>query len=66
MSKKLIIILKNQPTGREETPWLEPYRDKFAKAAREVATELKDTKLKGADKVRAINARMSQKLRGKD
>lgn len=63
MPKKLKLILKQQPTGREETPWLEPYREKFAKAAKEVVAELKDTKLKGAAKVRAMNARMSQKLR---
>jgi hypothetical protein len=66
MSKKLKIILKEQPVGRAMTPWLEPYRDKFAKAAKEVAAELKDTKLKGAAKIRAFNTRMSQKLKVKD
>ncbi len=66
MPKKLIIILKEQPVGRAMTPWLETYRDKFTKAAKETAAELKDTKLKGAAKVRALNARMSQKLKGKD
>jgi lysophospholipase L1-like esterase len=63
MSKKLKIILRNTPIGRKETPWLEPYREKFAKAAKEIAAELKDTKLKGTDRIRAFNARMSQKLK---
>lgn len=63
MGKKLKLILKKQPVGREETPWLEPQRDKFARVAKEVAEELKDSKLKGAARVRAFNARMSEKLR---
>ncbi len=63
MSKQLKIILKNQPVGREETPWLEPQREKFTQAAKEVAQELKDSRLKGAAKIRAFNARMSQKLK---
>ncbi|MBA7711714.1 hypothetical protein ES703_120680 [subsurface metagenome] len=66
MSKKLIIILKNQPVGREETPWLEPQRRKFTQVAKEVAEEMKDTKLRGAARVRAFNARMSQKLGAAD
>jgi len=64
MPKQLKIILKTQPVGREETPWLEPQREKFARAAKEVAQEFKDSKLKGAAKIRAMNARISQKLRG--
>lgn len=63
MSKQLKIILKNQPIGREETPWLEPQREKFTQVAKEVAEELKDSKLKGAAKVRVFNARMSDKLK---
>lgn len=63
MSKQLQIILKQQPTGREATPWLEPQREKFTRVAREVAEEMKDTKLKGAARVRAFNARISQKLK---
>jgi len=64
MGKKLKLIIKEQPVGREETSWLEPQREKFAQAAKEVAQELKDSKLKGAARVRAFNARMSQKLKG--
>jgi len=63
MSKQLKIILKRQPTGREETPWLDPQRERFARAAKEVAKELKDSGLKGAARVRTFNARMSQKLK---
>jgi len=64
VSKQLKIILKEQPVGREETPWLEPQREKFAKAAKEAAQELKDSQLKGAARVRSFNARISQKLKG--
>lgn len=63
MSKQLKIILKNQPVGRDATPWLEPQREKFAKAAKEAAQELKDSRLKGAAKVRAFNSRMREKLK---
>jgi len=63
MAKVLKIILREQPIGREETPWLDPQREKFARIAKEVAQELKDSKLRGAAKVRAFNARMSEKLR---
>jgi len=66
MPKELKLILKQQPIGREETPWLEPQREKFARAAKEAAQELKDSRLKGAAKVRSFNARMSQKLGGGD
>lgn len=64
MARQLKIILKNQPVGRSSTPWLDPYRESFAKAAKEVADELKDSKLKGVARVRAFNARVSQKLKG--
>ena len=63
MSRVLKIILREQPVGREETPWLDPQREKFARIAKEVAQELKGSKLRGAAKVRAFNARMSEKLR---
>ena len=66
MEKQFQLILKNQAKGRDATPWLEPYREKFARAAREAATEVRDSPLKGAEKVRAINARISEKLKKKD
>ena len=61
--EELQIVIRNQPKGREATPWLEPYRERFAKAAREAAKELKRSKVRGADKVRLFNSLVSQKLR---
>ncbi len=63
MPKVLKLILRETPIGREESPWLEPQRERFAQAAREVAQELKDSKLKGAAKIHAMNHLMSQKLK---
>jgi len=64
MPKVLKLILKEQPVGREETPWLDPQREKFAQVAKEVAQEMKGTKLRGAARVRAFNARISERLKG--
>ena len=64
MSFELQLVLRNQKKGREATPWLEPYRERFSKAAHEASVELKGTKLKGAAKVQALNRLVSQKLRG--
>jgi len=58
------LILKEQPVGREETPWLDPQREKFAQVAKECKEAFKVSKLRGADKVRAMNAWMSERLRG--
>ena len=63
MSKELKLVLRETPTGRESTPWLDPYREKFAQVAREVAQEMKGTKLRGAARVRAFNARISERLK---
>jgi len=63
MSKELRIILKEQPVGREATPWLDPQREKFARVAGECKKEFEDSKLRGADKVRAMNAWTSQRLK---
>jgi len=63
MPKVLKIILRDTPTGRESTPWLDLQRERFAQVAREVAQEMKGTKLRGADKIRAMNRLMSQKLK---
>jgi hypothetical protein len=64
--EQLVLVLKRQAKGRKATPWLDPYRDRFARAARETAEELKDSPLRGADRVRAVNARISEKLKKKD
>lgn len=61
--KELQIVIRNQPKGRQATPWLEPYRERFAKAAEEAAEELKGTKLRGADRIQAFNRLISQKLK---
>ena len=63
MPKELKLILKEQPVGREETPWLEPQREKFTRVARECKEAFKDSKLKGAAKITAMNAWMSKRLR---
>ena len=66
MGRTLKIILREQATGRDATPWLELYRERFGKAAREAAQELKDSPLKSTEKVRAINRLISEKLKNKD
>ncbi|GAI75761.1 unnamed protein product [marine sediment metagenome] len=63
MPKELKIILKEQPVGCEETPWLEPQRKKFAQVAKECKEAFKDSRLRGADKVRAMNRWMSEHLK---
>jgi hypothetical protein len=63
MPRELKIVLRETPTGREATPWLEPQRDKFTRVARECKEAFKDSKLKGAARVRAMNSFMSQHLR---
>ena len=62
MPKELKIILRETPVGLTPTPKQSAQRERFAQAAIEVAGEMKDTKLKGAAKVRAFNARVSQRL----
>ena len=63
MPKELKLILKEQPVGREETPWLDAQRERFTQAARECKEEFKNSKLRGAAKVRAMNQFMSERLK---
>ena len=63
MSKELKLILKEQPVGREETPWLDPQREKFARVAKECKEAFKDSRLKGAAKIGAMNDWMSERLK---
>ena len=63
MPKVLKLTLKEQPVGREETPWLDPQREKFAQVARECKEAFKESKLRGADRVRAMNRWMSEHLK---
>lgn len=61
--EELQIVLRKQAKGREATPWLNPYRDRFTQAAREAKKELEGTKLRGAAKVQEFNRRVGEKLR---
>ena len=63
MAKELKIILKEQTVGREETPWLDPQREKFTQVAKECKGAFKDSKLRGAAKIRAMNQFMSERLK---
>ena len=63
MPSELKLILRETPTGRQSTPWLDSQREKFSRVARECKEEFKDSKLKGEAKIRAMNAFMSQRLR---
>ena len=63
MPKELKLILKEQPVGREETPWLDPQREKFAQVAKKCKETFKDSKLRGAAKIRAMNIWMSERLK---
>ena len=64
MRKELRLVLRETPIGVPPTPKQAAQRERFAQAAREVAEEMKDTRLRGAARVKAYNARISQKLRG--
>lgn len=64
MSKELKLILRDTPIGLPPTPKQLAQRKKFAKVAKEVAEEMQGTKLNGAARVKAFNARISQKLKG--
>ena len=63
MTKELKLILRETPVGLPPTPMQAAQREKFARAAKEVAGEMKGTKLKGAARVRAFNTRVSQYLK---
>jgi len=63
MPKELKIILRETPIGLPPTPKQSAQREKFAQAAKEVADEMKDTRIKGAARVRAFNAKVSQRLK---
>ena len=63
MPKEHKLILRETVTGREATPWLDPQRDKFARIAKECKEAFKDSKLKGAAKIQAMNAWISERLK---
>jgi len=63
MPKELKLILRETPVGLTPTPKQSAQREKFARAARAVAEEMKGTKLKGTARVRAFNTGVSQYLK---
>ncbi len=63
MPKELKLILRETPVGLPPTPKQSAQRERFASAVKEVSQEMKDTKLTGAARVRAFNARVSQRLK---
>lgn len=63
MSKELKLFLRETSSGREATPWLDPQREKFARVAKECKEAFKESKLRGAAKVLAMNAWMRERLK---
>lgn len=61
--KKPILVLKMQEYGKEPTEGQAAQRDKFKAAAKETKKHFEGTKLKGADRVRAMNAYLSELLK---
>ena len=63
MPKELKLILRDTPIGLPPTPKQSAQRAKFTRAVKEVAEEMKGTKLTGSVRVKASNARISQRLK---
>jgi len=63
MAKVLKLILRETPVGVPPTPKQSAQREKFAQVAGECKEEFEDSRLRGADKVRAMNAWTSQRLK---
>jgi len=61
--KQLKLILRETPTGVPPTPKQAAQREKFKVVAGECKEEFKDSKLRGADRVRAMNQWMSEHLK---
>lgn len=66
MPSELKLVLRETPMGLPPTPKQSAQREKFTRVAREMAQEMKSTKLKGAAKVMAMNVWMSQRLKASD
>jgi len=64
MSKQLKLILKEVPVGLKPTLKQSAQRERFASVAHECEEAFKDSKLKGTAKILAMNAFMSQHLKG--
>jgi len=63
MPKELKIILRETPIGLQPTPRQSTQRERFAQVAKDCKEVFKDSKLRGADKVRAMNRWMSERLK---
>ena len=61
--KKPILVLKMQEYGKEPTPAQAEHRKKFKAAATETKKHFAGTKLKGADRIRAMNNYMGELLK---
>jgi len=64
MAKVLKLILRETPIGVPPTPKQAAHREKFAQVAGECKEVFKDSRLRGADKVLAMNRWMSERLKG--
>ncbi|MBA7701808.1 hypothetical protein ES703_110554 [subsurface metagenome] len=65
MPKQLKLILRETTTGLKPTQKQAAQRERFAQAAKDVAQEMKGTKLKGAARVKAFNAGVSRRLKAR-
>jgi len=63
MPKELKLILRETPIGLQPTPKQATQREKFAQVTKECKEVFKDSKLRGADKVMAMNRWMSEHLK---
>ena len=63
MPKVLKLILRETPVGMPPTPKQSAQREKFSRIAEDCKEEFKGSKLRGADKVRAMNRWMAERLR---
>jgi len=63
MRKELKLVLREVLVGVDPTPGQAAQREKFTRASKEAAEEMRNSKLRGAARVIAFNARVRQKLR---
>jgi len=63
MPKVFKLILRETPIGLPPTPRQSTQREGFAQVANECKEAFKDSKLRGAAKIRAMNQFMSEHLK---
>jgi|GEM_PF-2225536 len=64
VSKELKLILRETPIGVPPTSKQKAQRERFTQVARQVAQEMRSTRLRGTARVQAFNAEVSRRLRG--